>query len=93
MHLTDDPGWRFEVKQFPQLMKEQFFWTARQPGKFYAQDELNELVAFCAKLNVRVLPEIDTPDHSEWMFCCIPVNWDGLHYTEVDGLKYSTTPR
>lgn len=64
LHLTDDPAWRFEVKQFPQLTERKHFWPTRQPGKFYTQAELRELIAYCAALNVRVIPEIDMPGHS-----------------------------
>ncbi|MCB1130230.1 MAG: family 20 glycosylhydrolase [Verrucomicrobiae bacterium] len=64
LHLTDDPGWRFQTRNSPQLTAEKSSWPTRQPGKFYTQEELKELVAFCAKLNVRVVPEIDMPGHS-----------------------------
>lgn len=64
LHLTDDPAWRFEVTKYPQLTDWKHFWPTRQPGKFYSQAELRDLIAYCATLNVRVIPEIDMPGHS-----------------------------
>lgn len=65
LHLTDDPGWRMEVKGHPKLTDSASHWATRLPGKFYTQEELIDLVDFCAKLNMQVLPEIDMPGHSE----------------------------
>lgn len=65
LHLTDNPGWRIESKVYPSLTDSIGFWPTRQPGKFYTLQELKELVNYCAKLNVRVMPEIDMPGHSE----------------------------
>lgn len=64
LHLTDDPAWRFEVPKYPALTDAAAHWKTRLPGKFYTQAELKELVTWCAKLNVRVIPEIDMPGHS-----------------------------
>lgn len=65
LHLTDDPGWRIEIKQHPELTEPSTFWKTRQPGKYYTQQEIKELCAYCASLNIRVIPEIDMPGHSE----------------------------
>lgn len=65
LHLTDDPGWRIEIKGFPQLNDPKTFWPHRQPGKFYTQQELKQLVAYCDSLGMRVLPEVDMPGHSQ----------------------------
>ena len=64
LHLTDDPGWRVEIKQHPELTDSIGFWKTRQPGKYYTQEELKELVDYCATLNMRTLPEVDMPGHS-----------------------------
>lgn len=64
LHLTDDPGWRVEVKSHPELTDTATFWKTRQPGKFYTQQELADLVEYCAGLGMRVLPEVDMPGHS-----------------------------
>lgn len=64
LHLTDDPGWRVEVKKYPCLTAPDVFWQTRQPGQYYTQAELTELDTWCAELNIRILPEIDMPGHS-----------------------------
>lgn len=64
LHLTDDPAWRIESKTHPELTSSVGFWPTRQPGKYYTQAELKDLTAYCAALNVRVLPEVDMPGHS-----------------------------
>lgn len=64
LHLTDDPGWRVEIKNHPELTDSTFFWKTRQPGKYYTQQEIKDLCAYCASLNIRVIPEVDMPGHS-----------------------------
>lgn len=64
LHLTDDPGWRLEIKKYPELTDSSVFWRTRQPGKYYTQQEIKDLCDYCASLNVRVIPEIDMPGHS-----------------------------
>lgn len=63
-HMTEDPGWRIEIKKYPQLTDASSFWPTRQPGKFYTQREIKSLCDFCDSLNIRVIPEIDMPGHS-----------------------------
>ncbi len=65
MHLTDDPAWRVEVKAHPELTAAENHWPSRLPGKFYTQDEIRDLVKFCRKLHIEVIPEIDMPGHSK----------------------------
>ncbi|MCC8148135.1 family 20 glycosylhydrolase [Akkermansia sp.] len=64
LHLTDDPAWRLEVKKHPALTDGAFHWKSRQPGRFYTQEQLKDLVEYCARLNIQVIPEIDMPGHS-----------------------------
>lgn len=64
LHLTDDPAWRFEVKKYPQLISKASMWPTRQPGRYYTQAELKELIEWCTTLHMRVIPEIDMPGHS-----------------------------
>lgn len=64
LHLSDDPGWRVEVKKYPELTVETSFWPTRQPGKFYTQEDIKSICDFCDSLNIRVIPEIDMPGHS-----------------------------
>lgn len=76
LHLTEDQGWRFEVKQYPRLT-EVGAWRAESErglagtgdydgtphGGFYTQEQLRELVTFAARRGVVVVPEVDLPGH------------------------------
>lgn len=77
-HLTDDQGWRWEVKKYPNLtrigsiasntyitsMYHGAYHTNAQYGPFfYTQDELRELVAYAAERHIEIIPEIDMPGH------------------------------
>ncbi|MBC7418829.1 MAG: family 20 glycosylhydrolase [Pedobacter sp.] len=80
LHLTDDEGWRIEIKGFPKLT-EVGAWnvkkvgtfgefippTADEPkdyGGFYTQDDIRELVEYAQERFVNIMPEIDVPGHS-----------------------------
>jgi hexosaminidase len=76
LHLTEDQGWRFEVKRYPRLT-EVGAWRAESErglagtgdydgtphGGWYSQDELRELVAFADRRGVVIVPEVDLPGH------------------------------
>jgi len=64
-HLTENDGWRIEVKKYPRLTSVGSKVAAgpEQHG-FYTQDEIREIVAYAAARFVTVVPEIDIPGHS-----------------------------
>ena len=77
-HLTDDQGWRVEIKKYPKLttvgatasnsyvvdLHEGDYWLNKQYGPyFYTQDELREVVDYAKKLHIEIIPEIDMPGH------------------------------
>lgn len=78
-HLTDDQGWRIEIKSLPRLTEVGSLraprvgqWWQREPqqpgeeatyGGFYTQEEIREVLAYAAERYVRVIPEIDVPGH------------------------------
>ena len=76
-HLTDDQGWRIEIKKYPYFTQvgawregsmighynEQKFDTLRYGG-FYTQDDIRDVVEFAKQRNVTVVPEIEMPGHS-----------------------------
>jgi len=80
LHLTDDQGWRIEIKSLPKLTEvgawrvEKYgrFGTFSPPtpdeprtyGGFYTQDDIRELVQYAADRFVNILPEVDIPGHS-----------------------------
>lgn len=70
LHLTDDQGWRIEIKAFPKLTeKKSTVFDARfnQPAErsgYYTQDQLRDLVKYAQDRKITIVPEIDLPGHS-----------------------------
>ncbi len=75
-HLTEDQGWRIEIKKYPKLT-EVGAWRASSPpygnrnandgqrhGGFYTQEEVKEVVAYAAARHITVVPEIEMPGHA-----------------------------
>ena len=74
LHLTDDQGWRIEIKKYPELTevgawrsgtkigKSETFDTIRYGG-YYTQEELRDLVKYAADRHITIIPEIDLPGH------------------------------
>lgn len=69
-HLTDDQGWRIEIKKYPKLtsaITTQFPDKHNQPAErsgFYTQEQIKELIAYAAERNITIVPEIDVPGHA-----------------------------
>ena len=61
-HLTDNEGWRLEIKSHPELTAPKA--QSRFNDKFYTQDQVRELVEYCRQRHINVIPEIDMPGHS-----------------------------
>jgi len=74
-HLTEDQGWRIEIKAFPKLT-EVGAWRTEKDGKryggFYTQEEIKEVVAYAKSLNITVIPEIEMPGHSKAAIAAYP---------------------
>jgi hexosaminidase len=80
MHLTDDQGWRIEIKSYPKLttvgawnvQKTGTFGTFSNPepneprnfGGFFTQEDIKEIVRYAKERFIDVMPEIDVPGHS-----------------------------
>lgn len=65
LHLTDDQGWRIEIKSWDRLAT--IGGSSGVDGKnsgYYTQDEYRELVAYAAEQYILIVPEIDTPAHT-----------------------------
>lgn len=73
-HLTEDQGWRIEIKKYPRLTEvgawrngTQIFRRSETDGVryggFYTQDELREVVAYAAERGITIIPEVDLPGH------------------------------
>ncbi len=79
-HLTDDQGWRIEIKSLPKLTEKGAWraervgdWWQREPqqegeattyGGFYTHDDIKEVVEYAKERFVEIVPEIDVPGHS-----------------------------
>lgn len=78
-HLTDEQGWRIEIKRYPLLTKEGSVgsWSdANAPSAFYTQDEIKEIVEYASQRHIMVVPEIDMPGHATAV---------GRSYPEISG--------
>ena len=65
LHLSDDQGWRIEIKQYPRLtlVGSKFAPEFNVMGGYYTQDEIRELVRYASLRNITIVPEIDMPGH------------------------------
>ncbi|PWV50635.1 beta-N-acetylhexosaminidase [Chitinophaga sp. S165] len=100
-HLSDDNGWRIEIKSLPELTKTGAWRVPRtgrwgsfespQPGEkateggFYTQEDIKEVIAYAQSRYITILPEIDVPAHSMAMIASYP----NLSCTQ---LQYSVNP-
>lgn len=83
-HLTDDQGWRIEIRQYPELTakgsvrKETMVrknvneFDGTPYGGYYTQDEIRDIVKYAADRNITVIPEIDLPGHMVAALACFP---------------------
>ena len=84
LHLTEDQGWRIEIKAFPKLTEigsmrastpvvgDRRTLDGKPYGGFYTQDDLREIVAYAAALHIDVMPEIELPGHSSAAIASYP---------------------
>jgi hexosaminidase len=76
-HLTDDQGWRLEIRRYPKLTQ---IGAWRQPpgggdakyGGYYTQAEVKDIVAYAAARHITVVPEIDMPGHAQAAVAAYP---------------------
>jgi len=87
-HLTDDPGWRIEIKKYPKLTEVGAWRVPRtgvfysmpavQPGEkptyggYYTQEDIKEIVKYAADRFITIVPEIDIPGHSRSLIAAYP---------------------
>ncbi|MDR3141051.1 MAG: family 20 glycosylhydrolase [Tannerellaceae bacterium] len=65
-HLTDDQGWRIEIKQYPRLTEigsKRIEGEGHEYGGYYTQDEIKEIVQYAAERFITIIPEIELPGH------------------------------
>ncbi|GEO20600.1 hypothetical protein CQA01_11340 [Cyclobacterium qasimii] len=87
-HLTDDQGWRIEIKKYPKLTQvsswrdstiigqyydfKPFIYDGKAHGGYYTQEEAKEIVKYAADRKITVIPEIELPGHSSAILAAYP---------------------
>ncbi|HJW05107.1 MAG TPA: family 20 glycosylhydrolase, partial [Rhodanobacter sp.] len=80
-HLTDDQGWRIQIKRYPELTRIGAWRTPPEAGRegeperyggFYTQDDIRRIVAYAAARYITVVPEIDMPGHAQAAVAAYP---------------------
>lgn len=84
-HLTDDQGWRIEIKKYPKLMsvaserKETVvgrwysgIYDGKPYGGYYTHDELRDVIDYAAKRHITIIPEVDLPGHMQAALTAYP---------------------
>ena len=86
LHLTDDQGWRLEIKKYPRLTQvgawrketivgqnfDPYVGDGTPNGGFYTQEQVRELVAYAAARHVTIIPEIEMPGHARAALAAYP---------------------
>ncbi len=87
LHLTDDQGWRIEIKKYPKLTEvgawreetivgharnQPMAFDGKRHGGFYSQDDIRELVAYAQERFVNLVPEIEMPGHAQSAIAAYP---------------------
>ena len=100
-HLTDDQGWRIEIKQFPKLTEIGAWrdstlighyndvprvYEKKRTGGFYTQEQIKEVVEYASKRFISVIPEIEMPGHSRAALAAYPEYSCTGKQQEVPGL-------
>ena len=100
-HLTDDQGWRIEIKSLPRLTevgawrvpRTGQWWSYAPPqkdekasyGGYYTQQDIKEVIAYAAERQITIVPEIDVPGHSLAAIAAYP-------YLSATGYNYAVNP-
>ena len=83
-HLSDDQGWRIEIKKYPELTqigskrKETVIghnsgtYDGKEYGGFYTQDQIRDVINYAAERHITIIPEIDMPGHAEAALVAYP---------------------
>ena len=86
-HLTDDQGWRIEIKKYPRLQEIAAYrdstllghyndtphqYDGKKYGGFYTQEEVREVIAFAKARHINVIPEIEMPGHAQAAIAAYP---------------------
>lgn len=89
LHLTDDEGWKIEIKSHPELTEK---GNADSDRQYYTQSELRDLVNYAARRHVTIVPELDVPGHTAALLaaypelCCTGVDTAAIQIGKTHGL-------
>jgi hexosaminidase len=87
IHLTDDQGWRIEIKKYPKLTEigawrsetlighyndKPWKFDGKRHGGFYSQDDIREIVRYAAERYINIVPEIEMPGHARAAISAYP---------------------
>lgn len=89
LHLSDDQGWRIEIKSWPKLTQ---IGGATEvgggTGGYYTQDDYTELVEYAAQRHITIIPEIDMPGHTNAASLSYPIlNGNGKKVKAYTGTR------
>ena len=95
LHLTDDQGWRIEIKSHPELTA---IGAHRHPGGsnqgpdngYYTQEELKEIIRYAADRNIEIIPELDIPGHSVAILAAYPELGCAFRHGDKKDLGHTT---
>ena len=86
-HLTEDQGWRIEIKKYPKLTSHAAYrdetlvghyndtphqYDGKRYGGYYTQEQIKEVVAYATNLGITIIPEIEMPGHSQAAISAYP---------------------
>jgi hexosaminidase len=89
LHLSDDQGWRIEIKSWPELARIGGSTAVKgEGGGYYTQAEYSELVAYAAERHITIVPEIDLPGHTNAALAAYAeLNCDGVARPLFTGIE------
>lgn len=81
LHLSDDQGWRVEIRSLPKLSRVggrgSYSQPKQGPAQFFSEADVREIVRYAAERHIEVVPEIDMPGHSGAAARAYPEFFDG----------------
>lgn len=81
LHLTEHVAWRLQIKAYPQLTAAEHM--TRNQGKYYSVGEMKDLIEYCRKRHITLVPEIDMPGHSDAFTRAMGVDMQSEKGTEI----------
>ena len=95
LHLTDDQGWRVEIKSHPLLTEKGAFRNKHGGNQgpdngYYTQEELKELVQYAEERGIEIIPELDIPGHSVAILAAYPQIGCAFRHNDEKNLNTTT---